>query len=313
MIQHDEVLQELQEKVARRRKLSGMMEDLNAQRRQLLPQLEQLDRIRIKEQQDVDKLEGRSLAAFFYNIIGKLDEQADKERAEAYAAAVKYDAAARELENIKADLERYSAEYNALSGVEGQYVHAMENKAQALKESGSPVGQEILQLETGLGILRSRQKEIREAIFAGEFARNAAGDALDVLGSAGNLATWDMLGGGLLVDMAKHEKLNEAQHHVDELQERLRRFRTELADVSMRSDLHVNLDGFTRFADYFFDGLFMDWAVSSQISQSKTQVEEIKAELDRAVDRLKGLESSTDHAIREDQTRLDKLVLETKL
>ena len=69
MIQHDEVLQELQEKVARRRKLSGMMEDLNAQRRQLLPQLEQLDRIRIKEQQDVDKLEGRSLAAFFYNII----------------------------------------------------------------------------------------------------------------------------------------------------------------------------------------------------------------------------------------------------
>ena len=49
--------------------LSGMMEDLNAQRRQLLPQLEQLDRIRIKEQQDVDKLEGRSLAAFFYNII----------------------------------------------------------------------------------------------------------------------------------------------------------------------------------------------------------------------------------------------------
>ena len=298
MIHHDEVLQELQEKVARRRKLSGMMEDLNAQRRQLLPQLEQLDRIRIKEQQDVDKLEGRSLAALFYNIIGQLDEQVDQERAEAYAAA---------------DLERYSAEYNALSGVEGQYVHAMENKAQALKESGSPVGQEILQLETGLGILRSRQKEIREAIFAGEFARNAAEDALDVLGSAGNLATWDMLGGGLLVDMAKHEKLNEAQHHVDELQERLRRFRTELADVSMRSDLHVNLDGFTRFADYFFDGLFMDWAVSSQISQSKTQVEEIKAELDRAVDRLKGLESSTDHAIRADQSRLDKLVLETKL
>ena len=72
MIHHDEVLQELQEKVARRRKLSGMMEDLNAQRRQLLPQLEQLDRIRIKEQQDVDKLEGGSLAAFFYNIIGNL-------------------------------------------------------------------------------------------------------------------------------------------------------------------------------------------------------------------------------------------------
>ena len=122
-----------------------------------------------------------------------------------------------------------------------------------------------------------------------------------------------MLGGGLLVDMAKHEKLNEAQHHVDELQERLRRFRTELADVRMRSDLHVNLDGFTRFADYFFDGLFMDWAVSSQISQSKSRVKEIKAELDRTVDRLKALESSTDQAIRTGKSRLDKLVLETKL
>lgn len=313
MIHHDEVLQELQEKVARRRKLSGMIEDLKAQRRQLLPQLEELDRVRVKEQQDVDKLEGRSLAAFFYNVIGKMDEQMDKERAEAYAAAVKYDAAARELDNIKADLDRYGAEYSALNGVEGQYVQAMEAKAQALKDSGSAVGQEILQLETGLGILRSRKKETHEAVFAGEFARNAAEEALKSLDSAGGLATWDMLGGGLLVDIAKHERLNEAQSHVDDLQERLRRFRTELADVNGRSDLHVNLDGFTRFADCFFDGLFMDWTVSSQIDQSESQVKAIKAELDRAIEQLKVQEAATDQAIHDDQARLDKLVLESKL
>ena len=42
---------------------------------------------------------------------------------------------------------------------------------------------------------------------------------------------------------------------IEDLQEKLRRFRTELADVDMenRANLQVNIQGFLRFADYDFD------------------------------------------------------------
>ena len=53
----------------------------------------------------------RSLAAFFYHAVGRLDEQLDKERQEAYAAQVKYDAAAQEL----TALDRLTAMRKAIS------------------------------------------------------------------------------------------------------------------------------------------------------------------------------------------------------
>ena len=37
-----------------------------------------------------------------------------------------------------------------------------------------------------------------------------------------------------------------------------RRFKTELADVEITADLQITVDGFLKFADFFFDGLFTD-------------------------------------------------------
>lgn len=52
------------------------------------------------------------------------------------------------------------------------------------------------------------------------------------------------------------------------LQSQLRAFRTELADVTISADFQVNIDGFLRFADYVFDGIFADWAVLDRINQA---------------------------------------------
>lgn len=67
----------------------------------------------------------------------------------------------------------------------------------------------------------------------------------------------------------------------------LRRFKTELTDVSIDAEMQVKMDGFLRFADYFFDGLFADWAVmdhiensQKQVSQTRRQVEEVLASLE---------------------------------
>ena len=100
MTYYDEQLQRLQAQTARAKQLESMLRELRGQQAALSARVRELDAVKRKEQVDVDRLEGRSLAAFFYNVIGKMDERLDKERQEAYAARVKYDAAARELEGV---------------------------------------------------------------------------------------------------------------------------------------------------------------------------------------------------------------------
>ena len=56
---------------------------------------------------------------------------------------------------------------------------------------------------------------------------------LSHLSDAEGWATWDLFGGGLLSDIAKHSALDAAQDAVNVLQSKLRSFKTELVDVNM--------------------------------------------------------------------------------
>ena len=313
MAYYDEQLKTLQEKIARSKQLSSMIKELRSQRDTLSARVRELEAIKLDEQSDVERLEGRSLASFFYNVIGKMDEQLNKERQEAYAARVKYDAAVRELEAAENDLRRYEAEYNALRGCENQYEATLREKTAAVKAAGGATAEEILKLEERHTFLEHQKKELREAISAGNAALSIARQVLDSLDNAEGWGTWDLLGGGLLADMAKHSHLDEAQGAIERLQSQLRRFKTELADVTIHADMQVNVDGFLRFADYFFDGLFADWAVMDKISQSQSQVQSTKNQIEQVLSRLNSMMRAAEQEQTQMKNKLDALVLNAQL
>ena len=313
MTLYDEKLQALQEKIARFRQLSAMLKELRNQRDTLAGRVRELEAIKLEEQADVERLEGRSLAAFYYNVIGKIDERLNKERQEAYAARVKYDAAVRELEAVESDLHRFESEYNELRGCEQQYEAALKEKAVAVKAAGGVNAEEIFKLEEHNAFLESQKKELREASSAGNSALSTARQVLDSLGSAESWGTWDLLGGGLLADMAKHSHLDEAQGAIERLQSQLRRFKTELADVTIHADMQVNVDGFLRFADYFFDGLFADWAVMDKISQSQSQVQSTTRQIQSVLSRLNSMMSTVEQEQTQIKNKMDALVLNAQL
>lgn len=310
MTYYDEKLKALQEKISRSRQLTSMLKELRGQRDTIAARVRELEAIKMDEQADVDRLEGRSLASFFYNVIGKMDERLNKEREEAYAARVKYDAAARELEAIDGDIQRCESELSGLRGCEREYEATLREKANAVKSAGGARAEEILKLEERHAYLESQKKELREAISAGNSARSTAESVLSSLDSAEGWGTWDLLGGGLLADMAKHSHLDEAQGAIERLQSQLRRFKTELADVTIHADMQVNVDGFLRFADYFFDGLFADWAVMDKISQSQSQVQSTKNQIDSVLSRLNSMMSAAEREQAQTKSKLDALVLE---
>ena len=77
---NDLTLKQLWQQVAEKTNLEIKYKELCAQHSSVETRLKQLEKTRRAEQADVDRLEGRSLAAFFYQVIGRMDEKLDQER-----------------------------------------------------------------------------------------------------------------------------------------------------------------------------------------------------------------------------------------
>ncbi len=310
MTNYDNELIQLQQKVALKKQLEAKLNDLREQRKVFDKQVIELRVAHRSEQEDVEKLEGKSLANYFYQVIGKLDDKLTEERRQAAAARVKLDAAEHELAAVDCEIQEIQSQLSELYGCENAYASALQKKHADVKESGTSAGAEILELEEKIAFLESQKREIREAQSAGRNALRAADEVLSELKSAQDWNTWDMFGGGgIITHMAKHEHLDDAQELVQELQGKLRRFKTELADIQISANLQVNIDGFLRFADYFFDGLFADWAVGDKISESMSSVQRTKDQISQMLNKLSSMETDADREIAALKVQLDNLTV----
>ena len=310
---YNEQLLQLQEKVLQKKNIDAKLQELNLQREELNSRVYEYEKAMQDEQADVDRLERTSLTSIFYAIIGKKEDKLDKEKMEAYAAKVKYDSAVQELDLVDEDIRRMEAQLYKFSGCEKQYEALLHDKEAAVKASGSGDAERVFQLEEKITAQISHKKEIEEAITAGSVALRSATSVLSSLDSAEGWGTWDLFGGGLISDLAKHSHLDEAQSKVQKLQNELRIFKTELADVTINADMQVNVEGFLRFADYFFDGLFADWAVLDKISQSQSSVRNTKKQIENVLSRLRSMEETADQTIMELEEEKDSVILSAKL
>lgn len=308
MVYYDEKMQLLRLQVEQKKHKESKLKDLYVQRESLRDKVDALKKYKLDEEADVERLEGHSLTVFFYRVIGKMDEKLDKEREEAYAASVKYDVAVRELYAVEEDIKGYEIELRKLRGCEQQYEQALKEKLEAIKSLGNQDAEEILRAEDRISYLVGQIKEMQEALGAGQAALETADRILSSLNSAEGWGTWDLLGGGLLSDMIKHSHLDKAQQQVEHLQVQLRRFKTELTDVRISADLQVGIDGFLFFADYFFDGLFADWAVLDKINQSQAQVQNTQSQIQHVISRLTAMLGAADESLENEKTVLNDLI-----
>ncbi len=306
-------LQQLQEKVSQKKRLEAKWRELQSQHEDLSNRVQELKTVMGNEQADVDCLERTSLTSVFYAVIGKKEDMLDKEKAEAYAAKVKYDSAVQELNLVANDIHQIEIQLREFSQCEQQYEAQLQEKDRAIKASGSLDAEYILQLEEQITAQKIQKVEIREAIAAGSRALRSADYILSSLDTAQDWGTWDLLGGGLISTLAKHSSLDEAQDEVQQLQTELRRFKTELADVTIHTDMQVNVDGFLRFADYFFDGLFADWAVLDKISQSQSSVQTTKNQIESVLSMLRSMEDTVDQTIKKLEDEKEAAVVKASL
>lgn len=287
MNNYDAEISRLRAEMARAGQLEAKLRSLMQQREQLAAQEAELREIRIEEQEDVDNLEGRSLARFVYALFGSLDERLDRERAEARAAAIKHEAVARELDDLEEDIAGTERELQSLAGCERRYEAALNAKAEQLKSSGTQIGRRLAEIERERRGLAVNRRETEEALRAGQQAQAAAEKLVDSLSGASNWSMVDIFTDGIVADVVKYSHMDEAQGYMEQLRIALRRFGAELGDVGASID--VNMGDFLGFADFFFDGFIADIAVNSRINNSLYAARDVLERIRGANSRLRGM------------------------
>ncbi len=297
------------ERQARKEKLERQAARVEEEYRSAAARVRELKRQLEKEQRDVERLESGSLGSLLATLFTDRTERLDRERREAAEALVRYEEARRWAEQLRADLEAIRAEVAELSGAEEEYRSLLAEKERRIRQAQGPAADRLLALEAEEAQARGRAREIAEARAAGTAARSGLGRVLEQLQSAEGWGAWDMFGGGWFSTMVKHSRIDAAEAELQMVRHDLDVFRRELADVGAVVNLpSVDLDGFTRFADYFFDNFFVDWMVQSKIGEARRRVEEARRQVDRLLEWLDGEERRVQEALEEIRRRREQLL-----
>ena len=294
------------EKLRARDRLQNKLAEVERLLSQEVTRLEGLDVQFVREERDVQRLEGLSLGSIFYTVLGDKEQRLDRERQEFLAAKLQRDQCQFAILSLELDLADLKYKLSALGNLDSAYQALLERKEKILLSSGNDLTRQLLDLSRQQANLLADRKELWEAVSAGQAVLTTLDGVINSLNSAERWGNWDMLGGGMLADLAKHSKIDEARDQVHQAQELLRRFQGELADIQSAESFLIDISSFDTFVDFFLDGLIVDWIVQSKIQNSLERTNQVRQRV-KAV--LQGLETR----LAENQGQLDNLIKQRKL
>ncbi len=309
----DQKLEEAKQKVQRRRRLAAQLEELKRQEAELAARAAALDKSRIKEESDVDRLEGGTLSAFLLRMRKDREERLGKERAEAFAAQVKYGAAVVELAATRRDMKETEDGLSELSGCEEEYAKLSEEKKAALLALGRPEAERLFAFKERISYIENQKRETAEALQAGEAALETAGRVADQLGSAEVQKTAKLIDASPMSLQARCRLVDEIQRETALLQSRLRRFRTELADIAVDETWQIGISEFLRFSDALFDGLFEEGLTLSRTREMRAGFQATRLQIRDALGRLSTLAGRLEEDKAACAREMETLLMETEV
>ena len=226
MTYFDERLKELHRQKAQKQRLENMLAELKQQENDVAKKAAELEKIKRKEQLDVEQLEGKTIKALFFTLAGTKEEKLSVERQEAYVAAMKHDAAKRDLEGIQLDIVRCQEELASLTDSEAEYKELLEQKKNAIQLEGKQDANEMMLIEKDLAACERETMELEEALDVGYKAFDLVEHIVEELEEAHKLAELDTFIDSMLIDMQKQSHIHSAQDYIRDLRNELRCFKT---------------------------------------------------------------------------------------
>lgn len=280
-------LARLQQELGRRQGLRADLGAAEAGLRRERARLSTLGAELARKRAAVARLEGPSLRGLWHALLGNKGDRLIQAREEALAAELEHGGCRGAVSALEREVSHLRAQLRELDGLERRYQELLAQKEAALAAAAGEEAQRLAEIGRELAGARAEIRELEEAIAAGGGVLGGLREVTRALDSASNWGVWDMLGGGLLTTMAKHSRLDEARAAARGVQQQLRSFQRELADVTAASsDLDIDVGSFATFADYFFDGLLADWVVQSRIGRARERVARLQEQVQAIKSRL---------------------------
>jgi hypothetical protein len=220
-----------------------------------------------KEKKDIEILEKTSFSGILAKIAGNYDEKREKEYQEYLDAKLEYDRNFEAVNHLKSELERTSEE---VKNLQSDFLDQKNHLFIAYPE-GRAMAEKI---ETEKKAWYSLRKELLEAKRAVEKVLALSESAKRSFESARGWSTYDtFFRGGLIADIAKYSKIDEANEVVSRISSSTQIMIKELRDVDLA--FHENMDTVgqgERFFDIAFDNIFSDLNVRSKIQNNLSSI-----------------------------------------
>ncbi|WP_130859659.1 hypothetical protein [Gracilibacillus phocaeensis] len=262
-----------------------------------------------EEKVDVEKLESVSLTNLFYTLIGQKEDKLDQEKQDVTKVQLQYQEVRESVADLKEDRHHVQSKISELGEPDLRYQQLLDERYQHLLDMGHETGQQALTILEKLGDMKDEQTEIAEAVDAGMKVREKLAETQEALSKAKNWGAADMIGGGAFTTAIKHGHIDDAKQASHDAQRLLRKFSYELNDIGQSFQADMNISGGLTFADYFLDGLIVDWFVQDKINQSAEQVDEMYGQVERTLTQLDELNREINQTIADADKQWEELVI----
>lgn len=302
-------LRDLKERVDRAKKVQRMILELEEQLLDLEDEVDRLGLALDREEADVERLKNMGFSRFLAGVTGNYYDRLDKEEQEAVEAAIAYQQALDRVDDVRYQIDQLKQEEKDCKASELEYKRRFAERQREAAQQPGKTAETLRLLQEQLEISRRNQREIEEAQAAGITALQALQSIAGSLNSAAGWGIFDMVGGGIISTMIKHSHIDEAKRQVARAESELRRFQTELLDIRITGPAQIQIDGFSKFADFFFDGFFMDFFMQTKINKVRENVDNVIAQVEAVLAQLDTMMQLERNAQSQMQTKIEETLI----
>ncbi len=269
--------------------------------------LKLLERVKIKEYQDVRALETLSVSSLFQRILGNKEEQYEIEKQEYLQAVLKYKEYAKTLELMVYEQEvlegkvaKEEKTFELLNEmllqrdveISAKYLHLRNRLIQIHKEIDATIG---------------AQREVHEANIVAAKALVRLDEMIELHEKAYDLEAWGQRVEAPHVPYKVEKYVNEAHEISMQLKLTLLELKDEMDDVFSDSPFKIYspIQEFMHFHDIYYDRLLSDWVIQQRLVSVLNYLKGLKDNLSLILKTLKSL--SDTHAKKLDKLRQEKV------
>lgn len=238
-------------------------------------ELSKLEDQLVDELEDIEKLEKMSITSVFYNVLGSKEKQLEKERQEYLTVSLKHKELKKDIEILEYEHKVIGAKVQEIGGLEASLEELKKVRLQEILRSDDKLRLQITGIHREMDDIRGELEELRQASAAGDACLRAISEVIKHLKDAEHWGNWDMMNKkGAYYSQMKHNAIDRAMNAAQVAKHKLKVFDRELVDVNVeQTQLHIKLDGFSRFIDIFFDNLISDWVIQRKIKNALNNVD----------------------------------------